>query len=670
MAPMPLLPRAPLLLALAAFSLPAATLRLRIVDAQGAAIPGASVAVTGKTFTADSSGLVEVDVAPPVSVLASAPGFDPVARRLESIPETPVEIPLYPAAVYSRIDVVVRSEELAPGPLTTSAIEIERLGARTVFDAIDRLLPGVYVTRRGVMGYGIAAGGTGMVSIRGIGNSPNTGVLIVIDGRPDYMGLMGHPLPDFYSLPDAALVSVTQGPASVLYGSNAMGGAIEIKPAEPIEGIHTELSGSLGAYHTGQYRLRHGAGFDRWFYNLTAGVDHTNGHRPRSHFRNQDGTLALGANLTPAWKTSLRGRYGHFVVEDPGPVTGRPGIWASVGRGGFSWNADNTGGRTWGYTRLYSSWGHHHISDGFRSNDRTTGVRFHQHFLVSPSLVADAGADAVNYGGRARNLLTRIDYGAHGETSAAGFGRLHWSGSQRLRLNAGLRYEHSTIFGGIVAPEFGAGVRLKPGYSLHLSAARGFRNPTIRELYLFPAPNPNLRPEHAWMYQASLQVQPAAGLAASLTGYYADLSNLIVVTGRFPNLALLNSGAALNRGLEASLRWRPARRLSFYGGYGWLRSTNLAPYLPRHKATYGLELDLGRAWLSVNGISVGRRWADAQRTRELDGYSVPGLKLMVPVGTRWMLFGVVDNFANQRYEVVTGYPMPGINASGGFTLRF
>jgi outer membrane receptor protein involved in Fe transport len=297
-------------------------------------------------------------------------------------------------------------------------------------------------------------------------------------------------------------------------------------------------------------------------------------------------------------------------------------------------------------------------------------VRLHQHFLLAPALVADAGADVVNYGGRARNLLTRVDFGAHGETSAAGFGRLHWSGNERIRFNAGLRYERSTIFGGIIAPEFGAGLRLKPGYAVHIGAARGFRNPTIRELYLFPAPNPDLKPEQAWMYQASLQMQPSGTFAASLTGYYADLSNLVVVTGRFPNLALRNTGAAINRGVESSVRWRAGKRVALHGGYAWLRSTNLPPFLPRHKATLGCELDLRRAWLSVNGVLVGRRWADAQRRSELDGYGVHGLKLMVPVGARWVLFGVLENFTHERYEVVTGYPMPGIHASGGFTLRF
>ncbi len=644
-------------------------LRLRVLDPQGGAIPGAAVTVAGRRLATDGAGQLQTEVTPPVTLQVSAPGFEAAVVRLERWSGGEVEISLRPAPVYSAVEVVVRGELLGTSPASSSAVEIERGTARTVFDALDKLFPAVFVTRRGVMGYGIAAGGTGAVSIRGVGNSPNTGVLVVIDGRPDYMGLMGHPLPDFYSLPDAASVTVTHGPASVLYGSNAMGGVIEIKPGEPSEGLHTELVGSLGSYATGQYRLKHGGGFPRGFYHLTAGVDHTDGHRPASHFRNQDGTAAAGYTLSESWRASLRGRYGHLVVEDPGPVTGRPGYWASVGRGGFSANLDNASGRTWGDVRAYSSWGHHHIADGWRSNDRTTGLRIHQHFLPGPEIEVDAGTDVVNYGGMGRNRLTGVDYGSHQETSAAGFGRWRWTPREALRLNAGVRYEHSTIFGGITAPEFGVGLRFRPGYSLHLAVARGFRNPTIRELYLFPAPHPALQPEHLWNYQAVLELQPARSLAASLTGYYAKLDNLVVVTGRFPNLELLNSGAALNRGLDGTLRWRAGRRLSLFGGYAWLRSTNPAPYVPQHKVTYAAEFALGRATLAVNGVTVGRRWGDAQKTRRLDGYTAPGLKLTVPAGTRWTLFALVDNFIDERYEVVTGYPMPGVNAAGGFSLQ-
>lgn len=645
-------------------------LRIAVVDTQGAAVAGAAVIVSDQaTRWTDSAGLLEVEASTPTVIRVSAPGFMVESRRFQTWPEEGVLITLRPAPLYETVDVVVKRDELEVGPADVSAIEIDQTGARTVFDAVDKLVPSAFVTRRGVMGYGISGSGTGQVTVRGVGNSPNTGVLVVIDGRPDYMGMMGHPLPDFYSLPDAETVSVTKGPASVLYGTNAMGGAINIKPARPVEGLHTELSASLGSYSTGQYRLKHGGGYPKWFYNVTAGADHTNGHRPSSHFRNQDGTVAVGYNLSDLWRTSLRGRYGHFVVEDPGNVGSGPGPWASVGRGGFSWNLEDQSNRIWGNTRLFGSWGHHHIDDGWRSNDRTVGVRTHQNFLLSPVLLFDAGGDFADYGGQGWNVNSGVDYGDHIGRSGAGFGRLHWSPAHHVRLNTGLRYEHNSIFGGIAVPEFGATFGLCQSCSVNLSVSRGFRNPTIRELYLFPAPNPDLEPEHMWNYQATLALQPSRRFSTSLTGYYADLDSVIVVTGRFPNLELLNGGRTLNRGFDGSLRWKLQRRVSVSGGYAYLRSTNLLPYVPRHKATYTAEIDLRRAYFHIGGMTVGSRWADNSKTTELEGYTTPAFKLMIPVSDRLTVFGTVDNLFNQDYQVITGYPMPGVNAAGGFTLK-
>ncbi len=652
-----------------------------VLDTHSAAIPGALIEVRGlaagalrASAVADASGAARIQCEPPVEIRVSAPGFEPSVEKLEASGSSALTIQLRPATLRTTIDVVVRD---APDVATTStsvgsALEIDRSGARTVFDAVEKLVPSAFVTRRGVMGYGIATNGTGVVTIRGIGETPNAGVLIVVDGRPDYMGLMGHPLPDFYSLSDAGTVSVTQGPASVLYGSNAMGGVIEVKPKHPLQALETQLASSVGSFWTGQHRLRHAGTLGRNFYSLAVGIDHTNGDRPRSAFRNQDGSLRIGRDLGEAWRLSLDGLYGHFHVEDPGPVPAPlPDSFARVGRGGFSIDLNNAYSRAWGYARFLSNHGRHIIYDGFRSVDSTTGVRLHQHFALTPKLTVEGGSDVVRYGGRANNILSGLDYGEHHITAAAGFSRAQWEASDRWQLNAGFRFQYNSQFGSIPVPEFGASCRLTENYALSAAVGKGFRNPTIRELYLFPAPNPLLRPEHVWNYQTTFQAHPYHSVSTWVTGYYADLSNVIIVTGRFPNLQLSNAGGALNRGFEANLTWRPRRGLAFNSGYAYLRSTNLSPYLPTHKLNYSLDLDLkGRAFLHLGGMTVNRRWADVNRTRQLGGYTLATMKCTIPIRKGLSVFALVDNLLDRRYEVVTGYPMPGINAMGGMDIRF
>jgi len=648
----------------------AAPIQVRVVDSMDGAVAGARVSAGLESALTGADGTARVD-APAGGVLrVEREGFEPAEVRVHASGGQPAVVRLRPAVVRNSVDVVVKDEP-AQGPVVSTALEIERGGARTVLDAVDQLVPGAFVTRRGVMGYGIATNGTGGVSIRGVGGSPNTGVLVVVDGRPDMQALMGHPLPDFYSLSDAGTVSVTQGPASVLYGSNAMGGAIEVKPATPNPGMSTRLSTSLGSYLTGQHRLAQAMRWEKFYYSAAAGVSHTAGDRPSSAFRDQDASLNMAYTLSPVWRTSIEGRYGHFHVEDPGPVTAPlANSYARVGRGGFSANLDNSASRSWGYMRFYQSNGKHYITDGFRSTDSTTGFRFSQNFALSNELLAEVGSDVVRYSGKARNVTGKLDYGEHSMYSAAGFSRLQWTPTLRTRLHAGLRYDDNSAAGAITVPEAGASYTFRDGYTVSASVARGFRNPTMRELYLFPAPNPFLKPERMWNYQTSLAVRPAKDVAVNLTAYYADLSDMIVTLGRYPNIRLLNAGRALNRGAEGAVRWRPVKRMSLQSGYAYLRSTNLAPYLPSQKLTYSAQFDAGKAFVHFGGVTIGRRWANAAHTSRMSGYTVATCRIMVPVRNNWSVFTTLDNLFNRRYEVVPGYLMPGVNAAGGITVSF
>jgi iron complex outermembrane receptor protein len=496
---------------------------------------------------------------------------------------------------------------------------------------------------------------------------------MVVDGRPDFQGEMGHPLPDFYSLSDAGSIRVTEGPASVLYGSNAMGGAIEVQPREPKEGAEFELTSSLGSFMTGQHRLYAGLRHGRGLYTFSSGINHTDGDRDYSAYRSQDGALGANYRLSSIWRAAIHGNYGHFYVQDPGPlgsaITKR--TYATVGRGGFSADLANSTPALTGYTRFYSTWGHNFIglNDTFRSTDRMTGGRVYQTWTLPHNVAMDFGADLVNYGGLARQYGGTNYGGEHQINDDAGFVRAHWAPTIQTLLNAGVRYQANSQFGNITVPEFGALWHTTDRVTFSGAISRGFRNPTIRELYMY-SPNPDLKPEEEWNYQATAQARLTSKMAAWTTFYYTNMSNQIETLGSYPNVQRLNGGQAINKGVETNLRWAVHRRLSATGGYAYLRSTNLAALVPGNKANLALDADLKRAFLHVSVQAVGKRYTTTTHTVQLGGYTEASMKLSVPIHKKLNFFGTADNLLNHNYQVITGYPMPGINGAGGFVLHF
>ena len=104
-----------------------------------------------------------------------------------------------------------------------------------------------------MMGYGVSTGAAGGINLRGITGGSGQ-LMVLIDGHPQYQGIYGHPISDSYQTLMAERVEVLRGPASVLYGSNAMGGVLNIVTRQPVgrNYIATNINLGVGSYGTVQ----------------------------------------------------------------------------------------------------------------------------------------------------------------------------------------------------------------------------------------------------------------------------------------------------------------------------------------------------------------------------------------------------------------------------------
>ncbi len=102
--------------------------------------------------------------------------------------------------------------------------KIEQTMQPSLLPVLNEQIPGLFTTARGIMGYGVSGGAAGGISLRGLSGG-SARMMVLIDGHPQYAGIFGHPVADAYQTLLADRVEVLRGPASVLYGSNAMGGS-------------------------------------------------------------------------------------------------------------------------------------------------------------------------------------------------------------------------------------------------------------------------------------------------------------------------------------------------------------------------------------------------------------------------------------------------------------
>ncbi|MCL5020975.1 MAG: TonB-dependent receptor [Bacteroidetes bacterium] len=357
--------------------------------------------------------------------------------------------------------------------------ELEESGRMSLLDVVSERIPGVFVTQRGVIGFGIN-NPAGTITIRGIGGSPNTQVLVMIDGVPQFMGLFGHPFPDTYLSGDAGRVEVVRGPASVLYGTNAMGGVINIITKREVEkGLRFTGESSYGTFKTQEYSAGIGCSAGKFDILLSGNHDQTAGHRAYSGYNVSNGYINGGGEFSDNLNLRLSGNINEFMTYDPGPASS-PKIdnWVNVLRSTGSVSIDNKFRNVDGSVRLFYNYGGHDVFDGFHSIDRNLGAVLYENLRLREGNVSTVGVDYQHYGGAAVNNIFHTDFGSHFTEEIGLYAMVQQLVMNTIMLNVGARFQHSSVYGNEFVPQGGIAWGVTSSATIKASISKGFRSPS------------------------------------------------------------------------------------------------------------------------------------------------------------------------------------------------
>lgn len=571
--------------------------------------------------------------------------------------------------------------------------QIEHSLQPSLLPVLTEQVPGLFVTSRGVMGYGVSNGAAGSISLRGLSGG-TARLMVLIDGHPQYAGIFGHPIADAYQSFLAERVEVLRGPASVLYGSNAMGGVINIVTRKMQEdGVNTHLHAGCGSYNTLETELTNRVRKGRFSSVVSGSYNRTNGHRADMGFEQYGGYAKLGYEMTDHWNVRGDVNVTHFNASYPGPVSA-PLFDGDqrITRGMTSLALENRYEKTSGGLSFFYNWGDHWINDGytpsagespqearFNSHDYMTGISLYQSTQFFPGNRITLGFDWFRYGGRAWNeyvsgekVGTTSDLVDKEEDELAGYIDLRQDFCSWLTFNAGLRVDHHSRVGTEWVPQAGLAFHLPQAMELKASVSKGFRYPILREMYMFPPQNPNLQPESMWNYELAFSQRLIEGwLYYGVNLFYINAKNLIQTLPNPHGSGMLNqnTGKIENTGVELQAAYRINRDWSVDGNYSYLHMAHPVIAAPEHKLYAGANFSQGR-WNVSTGLQYIAGLYNQTDPAVTEDFVLWNVRASFRA-TRWLdIWARGENLLAQRYEINAGYPMPRATVMAGVNFNF
>jgi len=602
--------------------------------------------------------------------------------------------------------------------------EMEAQGARTVREAI-KFLPGI-------LGDGTV--GTEVNALSGqLIRGSNTGqVLILLDGRPiNNAGSGGFDLSEF-TTNNIQRIEVLPGGGSTLYGSDAIGGVINIITRRPTEKITTEAKVNIGAYGLNQQSIQNSGkkGDISWVvgYNRTQAENNYPFSIPEANFsgtrKNNDAlynnfNLKLEADLGKRNTLSFSTLYLNKEQGTPGgvpipsPVNGQ-GFFNSLTDKNrkytdqiltdFTWNLKLGGGDDSLLTaKIYGDFlntrfdpsGSVSSQNRFQTNQSSYGIQTTHswNFAKNQSLV---------YGFDYRNVNVRntsFSYSTNKETlnydndinQGALFTKYEVVLIPNLTVNVGLRQDFSSLVNGsVTSPSVGTKYAVSDSTTLRANYIQNFRVPTIANLFnVNPSNigNPELKPERGDSFDIGIDQKLGNIGLARLTFFKNNVSDTIAFkrltppvngnTGTWENIGLVET-----TGIEATLNLQVAKNIYTFVNYTAndpriFKSSNAAEINKELRFAGADKLNLGVSYETPQGLYLGLLMnslngypTNNTNTEFLSGYTTFDFKLLVPLSDKLVVTGSLENLFNQRYQLFPGFPDGGRGFQVGLSSTF
>ena len=555
------------------------------------------------------------------------------------------------------------AETLASVTVLTRA-DIEQSQAPDLPDLLARQA-GIDVARSG------GPGQASTIFLRG-GNSGHA--LVLVDGirvNPATQGAI-----DFAHLPLAQIerIEIVRGPRAALWGSDAIGGVIQIftrDPSRPFVELHAGSYGRAGASAGVGISSQRGRGGIVLGEDRLRGFSATNKNYPYGDFPDDDGyrnrNLSLRGQATVgSQQLTASGLLTSADVEFDEGRTAALNRVAGIGLNGA----------------LSARWSHA-LTLGHSSEDLDTpvyGSRFGSS-RTSLDWVNTVTLDARNTLNVGLNWSRESGYSD--EAFSGGFQASRRNAalfaSWRARLDThlidlSLRRDENSQFAGATTVNLAWGWQAAPNLRLRASWGQGFRAPDFNELYypgflgLF-AGDENLQPERSDSAEIGAEWSPSAGQRLGLSAYRTRVDQLIAFDG--PKFQAINIDRAAIDGLELEYRWQRGGA-SFEGNASWLdaRDAESGERLLRRarrkasmSASYRFPSRVAIG-LDLSGFSARPDVGPVQ----LAGYARLDYRMAAPLAHGWSVEGRIENLADRDYQLIDGYSTPG--RSGMLNVRW